>query len=108
MADWAAVSILNEQIAIADGDLHMNISYGAGRICDDIIDSESRKAACLDEMRVGCLGLLRWCWRGRVGRGHSLGAAVGLGWAAGVACPPPWHALPSSRAVGFVQEVLKQ
>ena len=45
------------KIAVSDGDLYMNLSYSAGRICDDIIDSESRKAACLEEMRVGLLAL---------------------------------------------------
>ena len=57
VAEWAALSIPNQQIAVADGDLYMNVSDSAGRICDDIIDSESRKAACLEEMRVGLLAL---------------------------------------------------
>lgn len=57
VAEWAALSIPNAQIAVSDGDLNMNVSYSAGRICDDIIDSESRKAACFEEMRVGLLAL---------------------------------------------------
>lgn len=57
VAEWAALSIPNAQIAVADGDLYMNVSYSAGRICDDIIDSEARKAACFEEMRVGLLAL---------------------------------------------------
>ncbi len=57
VAEWAALSIPNAQIAVSDGDLHMNVSYSAGRICDDIIDSEARKAACFEEMRVGLLAL---------------------------------------------------
>ena len=57
VAEWAALSIPNGEIAVADGDLYMNASYSAGRICDDILDSESRKAACLEEMRVGLLSL---------------------------------------------------
>lgn len=57
VAEWAALSIPNQQIAVADGDLYMNVSYSAGRICDDIIDSETRKAACLEEMRAGLLAL---------------------------------------------------
>ena len=57
VAEWAALSIPNAQIAVSDGDLHMNVSYSAGRICNDIIDSEARKAACFEEMRVGLLAL---------------------------------------------------
>ena len=57
VAEWAALSIPHAQIAVADSDLYMNVSYSAGRICDDIIDSEARKAACFEEMRVGLLAL---------------------------------------------------
>ena len=57
VAEWAALSVFNATIAVADGDLYMNISISAGRICDDIIDSEARKAACLEEMRVGLLAV---------------------------------------------------
>jgi hypothetical protein len=59
IGDSAALSVEVQLISVSVDDLNIVISLITGRICDDILNSPERKAACWEDIKTRLIALAR-------------------------------------------------
>ena len=57
VGDSAAVDLATKVIVVSAGELNFVISLNTGRICDDILDNPTAKAACWEDVKTGLIDL---------------------------------------------------